>query len=156
MWSFLDRVDKNLLYNYTQVLSGKKRRIYSADMEKTEESKYKHAEKAKYQILYLVWFVYRYVLECDTLEKALEYANEETLKKYRLYTSMLHGAVYFGIYNDISCRKAEDIVIVLEILYNRYDFFEQIECYIRHTQNLRQARAKEALKCYKDAAEQLV
>lgn len=137
MWEFLDTMDKNLLYSYAQVLSGKKKQIQmhlpKAQREyMTELDEIRITEEYRNRAYYLIWFVYRYVLGCKTLEETKPYANEETLKKYRLLSYILHNSLYVGVDKEICFRKAEDIDIILEILYNRYDFFEQMECFIRH------------------------
>lgn len=58
--------------------------------------------------------------------------------------------MYVGIkgVNEMRFWKVEDMAIILEILYYRYEFFEQMECFIRNTSNMRQARCKKAfLEC---------
>lgn len=116
----------------------------------TEDKEYYRSEMQKRQGYYLMWFVYRHVLGCDTLEKAKEYATEEILRQYRLWNFIWNSKMYVGIkgINEMRFWKVEDMAIILEILYYRYEFFEQMECFIRNTSNMRQARCKKAfLEC---------
>lgn len=110
-------------------------------------------KKAEARAYYLIWFVYRYVLNCKTLDETKQYANEETLKKYHLKSYIVHNCLYIGANKDICFRKTEDIGIILEILYNRYGFFEQMECFIRNTKNVRQNRCRQAMEKYREMFE---
>lgn len=153
MWNFLDEMDKNLLYTYAEVMSGKRKQIQSSKSyteDRSEHDEIRIAEETRKRAYYLIWFVYRYVLNCETLDEAMKYADEETFRKFHLYSfSTSNSAIYIGTYKEICFRKAEDIPVILEILYNRYDFFEQLECFIRHTKNVRQTRCKQALENYR-------
>lgn len=160
MWDFLEKMDKNLLYDYVGTLTGKIRRLRIE--EKTDnsfEEQYRQDEKIKNRAYYLIWFVYYYVLECKTLEQALGYADEDTLKTFHLnnFFNKKQPAIYLGIDKDICLWYITDITIVLEILYNRYGFFEQLDCFIRHTNKNRQKKCIEAkeryLKIYKKKEE---
>lgn len=150
MWDFLDEMDKNLLYTYAEVMSGKRKQIQSSKSyteKRSEDDEIRTAEETRRRAYYLIWFVYRYVLNCQTLDEAMEYANEETFRKFHLYSfSTSNSAIYIGTYKEICFRKAEDIPVILEILYNRYDFFEQLECFIRHTKNVRRSRCIKVLE----------
>lgn len=152
MWGYLDKMDKNLLYSYAQVLAGERKELHII----RSESDIEQAERKRKMTYYLTWFVYRYILECNTLEKALEYASEETLKKYKLYSYIIHGNIYIGVDKEVCIRKPEDIGIVLEILYKRYDLFKQLKCYIRHTKGIRKKRCEAVLERYKQFAEDYV
>lgn len=150
-WEYLDKMDKNLLYIYVKSLYkgscvSLSRQLFDLNNQIYEDCPEKNelyiAEKWKETGYYLIWFVYRYVLKCKTFEEAEMYATEEILKKYRLIPFFLRRRLYIGVYgmNEIYLYKAkkddmEDVKIVLEILYNRYDFFEQLECFIRRTSN---------------------
>lgn len=158
MWEFLEKMDKNLLYSYAQVISGEKKQLQASKSSKadiTEADEIKMAEKSRNRAYYLIWFVYRYVLKCKTLNETKPYANEETLKKYHLNSYIIHNCLYIGINKEICFRKAEDIIIILEILYNRYGFFEQMECFIRNTKNVRQNRCKQVKKKYEEMFEKI-
>lgn len=138
MWDFLDVEDMNLLYTYAEVLFGKRKQIQSA--KGTGIQTLEDAEKKRKRAYYLIWFVYRYLLKCETLQEAMKYANNETLYKYRLHTYFQHLSLYIGDTPNIFLRKTEDIGIALEILYNRYNYIEQYDCFIRNTSQVRQSR----------------
>lgn len=153
MWKFLEIVDKNLLYNYAQVIDGSMKQLQDSKSHRgglSESEELMIAQQRRDNAYYLIWFVYRYVLQCKTLEDTIPYANEETLKKYRLNSYIINNYLYVGIDKDICFRKSEDINIILEILYNRYGFFEQMECFIRHTSNIRRKRCIQAMEKYKE------
>lgn len=159
MWEYLDRMDKNLLYMYAALLQGQQKQIhrYNRQEEVTEEELHQREIQDKNDTLYLVWFVYRYVLGCKTLEEALALPVTETLEKYKLKKPILSSRVlYLGIDKDILLWKEEDMAIVLEILYKRLNFWEQLDCFIEKAgkgsgkkMNIRQKRCLEAKERYK-------
>lgn len=139
-WDFLDEWKPNLLYQYAEG-SGQK---YNTTYLTSSENAY-----------YLIWFVYKYVLDCKTLEEALQYANLETLNDYHLIrafqTTYFHnksqgslisfGNAYFGTVEFSSAKSQKEageakiikcLCLVLEILYNRYNYLEQLECCVKH------------------------
>lgn len=141
-WSYLDRLDKNLLYMYAAMLMkrGNHQLYIPSDTGNEERDDMLNAEAKRKSAFYIIWFVYRYVLGCRTLEEAQEHTDADTLKTFRL-TSLFERnkrRIYIGAYglNEIYLYdyKGGDLDIVLEILYNRYDFFEQLECFLRRTQ----------------------
>lgn len=143
MWDYLDKMDKNLLYLYASKLikDGRNQNLYvPSNTGNAERDEMIDAENRRKSAFYLIWFVYRWVLGCETLEQAELYANAETLKRFKLIPLFGHNQkrIYIGIYgiNEIYLYdyKNGDLNIVLEILYKRYDFLEQLECYIRRTQ----------------------
>ncbi len=146
MWDFLDVMDKNLLYKYMELLSGKKNHIYGVDYHVSKEMQ---QEQRKQTACYLIWFTYRYVLNCKTLEETVPYQNKEILKKYKLLSFITNTAVF--LCNDEICfRKPEDITMILEILYNRYDLWEQFDCFIRNTEGIRRKRCVKAKEKYQE------
>ena len=108
------------------------------------------AESKRNNAFYIIWFVFRYVLGCVTLEQAELMATEEVLKKYKLVSLFHQRHIYIGVYglNEIYFYKYNegDINIVLEILYNRYDFFEQLECFIRRTEGTARSTRNRCIK----------
>lgn len=144
-WKYLDKFDGNLIFSYIKSLTTKKssRFINPYSVNETgdeERDEFNKAELRRKTAFYLYWYVFRYVLGCETVEDAIPYANEETLKKYKIHNFMKDtnklksGWFYIGIHNEeISLYKPEDIKTILEILYNRYDFFEQLECFLRNS-----------------------
>jgi hypothetical protein len=139
-WDYLDKMDKNLLYFYVKGLSSKKTQYsrlcdgmvqnYTDD----ERSEMIIAEQKCKMAFYIIWFVYRYVLECKDLQEAKQHMDIETLKKYKIAKFLHNKYVYIGVYGIDEVYLYEDeIHIILEILYNRYDFFEQLECYLRES-----------------------
>lgn len=142
-WSFLDKADKNLLYMYAQTLikDGKHHNTYiPSETGNEERDAMLDAEAKRKSAYYIIWFVYRYILGCETLEEAKKYATMEVLKKYKIasFFSRNQARIYLGIYgiNEMYLYnfKGGDLDIVLEILYNRYDYIEQLECFIRRTE----------------------
>lgn len=167
MWNYLDKMDKNLLYMYTSLLTGEQKQLHlfsRSEEELTEGEIHKREAQANNNGFYMVWFVYRYILGCETLEEALSLPIEEVIEKYGLkpfissvslkQAKSRHAKLYVGIDKDIPLWKIEDMVIVLEILYNRLDFWEQIDCFVKNAGtsegklNVRQKRCIEAKKRY--------
>lgn len=144
MWDYLDKMNHNLLYKYADVLSEKKRHFYNKDSEKDISV---NAEEKKKNVCYLIWFVYRYILQCRTLEETIPYQNQEILKKYHLHSLIKHESVFI-CNSEICFRKPEDIAIILEILYGRYTLWEQFDCFIRNTKGVRQKRCIVAKEKY--------
>lgn len=145
MWDYLDKMNHNLLYKYADVISGKRRHFHNTDSEKDASF---NAEEKKKNACYLIWFVYRYILQCKTLEETVPYQNEEILKKYKLTSFFINDAIFI-CNDDIHFRKkTEDIAIILEILYGRYTLWEQFDCFIRNTAGIRQTRCKKAKEKY--------
>lgn len=152
-WGYLEVMDKNLLYDFANNVDGSKGLLFRDTNYEgclMQDKEYYKSEVQKKQGYYLMWFVYRYVLGCDTLERAKVYATEDVLRQFRLWTYIRNSKLYVGIngINEMRFWKVEDMAIILEILYYRYEFFEQMECFIRNTSNLRQSRCKKAfLEC---------
>ena len=146
MWDFLDKMDKNLLYRYAETLSGVTRFFLATD---SEIGEHYQREQKKRICLYLIWFVYRYVLQCERLEQTIPYQTEEILKKYKLF-SMLINKNIFLCNEEILFYKLEDIAIILEILYGKYSLWEQFDCFIRNTKGVRRSRCMEAKKKYQE------
>ena len=147
-WKYLDKMNYNLLYSYADVLSGKRRQIHMgshSDREETCTEALIKAEQRRYNIYYLIWFAYRYLLGCEKYEDTLPYQNEETLSKYRLLSYIRKGHIFIDYDGDVFFRKPEDIGMILEILYGRYDYFAQMECFIAHTTKNRRNHAQMVL-----------
>ena len=163
-WSFLDKVDKNLLYLYARDLLRDSRtpiflQLYTYTTQEVadeERCDLMNAEARRKNAYYIIWFVFRYVLGCDTLEKALQCATQETMDTYML-TSLLHKRhIYIGVYgiNEVYLYKHKegenDLHIVLDILYHRYDFFEQLECFIQRTEGSSRTTRNRCMKTLKE------
>ena len=168
MWDYLDKMDKNLLYMYVSLLTGEQKQLHlfsRSEEELTENEVHKREAQAKNNGFYMVWFVYRYVLQCETLEEALALPANEVIEKYGLKSFISsvslkqaksrHAKLYVGIDKDIPLWKEEDMAIVLEILYKRLNFWEQLDCFIERAgaegkkMNVRQKRCLEAKERYK-------
>lgn len=152
MWNYLDEMNRNLLYKYFDLLSGKEKQInYTKDKDNEDLDDIKCKDG-----FYLIWFLYRYILGCETLEQAWEHDHEEVLKKYKLYWSYLHKKrIYIGLNREILLYQPADVRVILEIVYKRYNVIQQIECFIVHTNetqrsnnNMRVKRAVELEKEY--------
>lgn len=144
-WGFLDRCDKNLLYRYAQMLSSGK--IFSSAKHTTKDE---FAFEKCREGYYLIWFVYRYVLECETLEQAVSQNHEYVLKKYGLINYIRKYAVFIGTEteNIVSFRYVEDMPVILEILYCKYPLFKQFNCFMHHIKGVRNKRCLAVKKYY--------
>lgn len=164
-WSFLDEMDKNLLYLYVRDLSSGKNQVHfmqlctSEDTGNEQRNKLMEAEVKRKSAFYIIWFVFRYVLGCETLEKAEKYINDEIVQKYKLKSMFQARRIYIGVYglNEIYLYKYTegDLNIILEILYGRYDFFEQLECFIRRTEGTARSTRNRCKKAMEQVAEMM-
>lgn len=145
MWSFLDKLNFNVLYEYADVLAGNKKHLSFGSKDVAERRCYYY---------YLVNFVYRYILDCDTLEKAISITDCDLLDKYYLREVLHSGDIYIG---DDNCRlplyQPSDMLIILEILYNRLETEEQFECFYQKSKGLRKKRCEEMACIYKEMKE---
>ena len=141
-WLYLDHMNKNFLYVYANVLAGKNKTMH-LDFRYEADEKIKDPvrdEDRRNNLYYMIWFAYRYVLGCKTLEETEPYQNAETLKRFKVYSHLLNKNLYIGgVSERVYFHKVEDIRMILEILYNRYSMEEQMECYIRNTERRRRA-----------------
>lgn len=144
-WNFLDEWNPNLLYQYA-----KHHHVPNETCQLTGSTS---------ETYYLIWFVYRYVLECRTYEEALKYADEKIFSKYGISDSLFYrgyemaegkkerllsiGSEEFGTItikvsersfyqSNNKSRIQNTIEFLLDIIYHRYNYLEQIECYIKH------------------------
>lgn len=169
MWSYLDKLDKNLLYDYAKFLSGEKqslkfycrvddkdtksegsRRVHRTQYS-SEDEQFKREKEERDKVFYIVWFVYRYIMGCETLEEALQVPVDKVFKDYRLETLIRNRyCLYIGIDRDVMLYKKSDMNIILEILYKRLGFWEQLDCFIANTKGCRRTRCIEAKEKYKE------
>ncbi len=156
-WGFLDDMDKNLLYLYAKSLAKPNSKafyqsFFSVIVQTGDEDRDELiiAEKKCQAAYYLIWFVYRYILGCKTMEEALKYANEDILKKYKLIHFFEKRCIYIGVYGIdeiyLYKYKENDLNIVLEILYKRYNFFQQLECFFKRTEGSGRTTRKRCIK----------
>lgn len=162
MWEYLDKMDKNLLYMYASLLSKQQKQLHifnRSEEELTDEEIHRREAQTRNNGFYLVWFVYRYVLNCQTLEEALAMPASEVIEKYGLkhfvYSPQAkYAKLYIGIDKDIPLWKESDMAIVLEILYKRLGFWEQLDLFVERAGspsgklNVRQKRCLEAKQRY--------
>lgn len=176
LWRFLDEKNMNLLRKYADVIAGNNQRLVLKTIANTaiqseaekenqaslnshicklihlKERKHKITPEQKEQVYYLFWFVYYYILGCKTLEQALEQDHQTVLEEWKLQKYISNQYIFLG--GDvciIPLSRNVDVEIILEILYNRYDTYEQLNCYLRHFGNVndkRTARCKEAIIMY--------
>ncbi len=146
-WRYLEYMDKNLLYEYAGSLADPTGRMSCAVIGEDGEQKKRSA-------FYLIWFVYRHVLGCRTLEETKAYQNEETLRRYRLNVLFKDCVLYVGDM-DIVFHASSDIGIVLEILYGRYGLIKQIECCAAQSKGVKKTRCLGVLKKYMKTSERL-
>lgn len=151
VWDFLDDFKKNLICNYMITYNIKSKGKATATIEEQEMG-----YKAK---AYIMYFVYRYVLKCETFEQAEDLITVENLKKYKLYywfkcysSKKENMERLFIVGNDmfgtvfLGSRIDDGIVLnaklVLEILYNRYNYLEQISLAIKRYSTCKMAKNK--------------
>ena len=138
MWDFLDKMNYNLLYSFADNIAGNT--TYNMWNSKDEYEQ-------KQNILYLIWFIYRYILGCETLEEALKLDGIAILSYFNLYTTCFtRGQIFLGGGElKICLSRKNDVQIILEILYNRYGFLEQLDCFYRHQKNKKDRRSEKCL-----------
>lgn len=171
LWHFLDKNNMNLLYKYTDVLVGNQTYVvlksstsrretenqasikpYLHSITNQEETANRITSEQREDVYYLIWFIYYYVLNCKTLEQALEQDHIKILQEWQLYKYIWNKYIYIG--GDVlslPLNRKRDIKIILEILYNRYSVIEQYECYLNHygdVNDKRTAICKEAIQLY--------
>lgn len=163
-WNFLDEMNHNLLYIYASKLTkvGHNQGFfvpnYTGD---SDVDDILDAEAKRKSAYYLIWFVYRYALKCETLEEAEKYATPEVLEKYKLTALFSYNQrrIFIGVYglNEVYLYnyKNSDIGVILEILYNRYDFFEQLECFLRRAGDVSKKNRVRCEKAMKQALEMI-
>lgn len=151
VWDFLDDFKKNLIYDYVINYNNKNNNSYTKT---AEEKEMEYKARA-----YIVYFIYRYVLKCETFEQAESLVTIDNLKKYKLYlyfksdrSTEENAKRIFSVGNEmfgtvfLSSRTEEGIVlnakIFLEILYNRYNYLEQLNLVIKRYSECRMAKHK--------------
>lgn len=164
-WSYLDNLDYNLLYTYARgfMTSGSRfcmeKFCISPKEEVTEESEIKNIEVKRQTALYIIWCVFRHILNCKTLQEAEVLATEENIRKYKITNLLRKRYIFIGVYgiNEIYLYKYEegDINVILEILYNRYDLMEQMECFARRTEGQQRKTRKRCIRMMKQYREML-
>lgn len=163
-WSFLDKMDKNLLYLYARDVAKKGKethfmQLYSPeDTGNEERNEMLKSEMKRQTAFYIIWFVYRYILGCESFEDAEKLATPEVLKQFKLNSLFQHFYIYIGVSgteNEIRFwNNGElELKVTLEILYNRYNFFEQLECYIRRTEGTKKKTRTRCIRILKDTLE---
>lgn len=127
-WKILDIINKELIYSYAFILNGKKGTYEHIEEEMLKENPVVKRDRA----FYIIWFVFYYVLGARTYEEAIKLATPELLKEYKLTTFLtnINGKcdAFLGLKLMI---RAEDIDILLECMYERYNLGDCIRCYIR-------------------------
>ena len=142
-WDFLDEFNGNFLYKF----------VSNKHLTFTDSK----------EIYYYLWFFYRYVLECKTYEEALQYTDIASIKKYNLVRFFYKkndskgqkiltiGDEAFGELMLCALNVTQiDLIVAslqatLEILYGRYNYLEQIDCYISHQPSLKTKKHKNVL-----------
>lgn len=131
-WHYLDKMHKNLLYVYADCLSSKKDKMIvcsKADTDADDE------EKAM-RIYFIIWFVFRYCMNCRTLEEAMSCDKQTVLEKYRLKPFFTGRNLYIGtIEHRVTIYEPDDVNLIIEILYKRLNAIEQLKCYLKHLKN---------------------
>lgn len=142
MWEFLDTLNHNLLlkYEYDIALNRftKARRRPDAPSFCNDDNKEENVLIERNNILYIIWFVYYYVLECKTFSEASELNHLSIFADFGLLRYIDHVSteraklfVGYGEYK-FYFTSIKDIDTIIEILYNRYNYKEQLECIARH------------------------
>lgn len=128
-WRYLDTIHKNLLYVYADCISSGKNKMIvcsPADVEANDEEK-------TIRIYFIIWFVFRYCMNCKTLEEAMKCDKQKVLEKYRLKPFFTGRNLYIGTAEHrMTIYETSDVDLVIEILYKRLNAIEQLECYVKH------------------------
>lgn len=103
---------KNLLYEYTEILAGVRKRFGKQVFGTTKEEKRENT-------LYLFSFVFRDTLGISTLSEALE--NLDMIKKYKLNTLVTNGKVFLRAHNKEGCVTVTSSQFILWCIYNDID-----------------------------------
>lgn len=130
---------KNWLYQYAECITANRyfrfKEIKKETKSLIEKDRYKEtADAVKRDVsLYLIYFVYRYILECETLEEALEQEHEKILEIFKLKILLIRKYIFIGggTYK-ITLTGNYDIAIILEILYNDCNYEEQIRAVLNN------------------------
>ncbi len=156
-WGFLDNMDKNLLYLYAKSLAKPNSKafyqsFFNAVVQTGNDERDEHiiAEKKCEAAYYLIWFVYRHILNCATLADALVYADETVLRRFKLTHFFEKRCLFIGVYGIdeiyLYKYKENDLKIVLEILYKKYNFFQQLECFLKKTEGTGRTTRKRCIQ----------
>lgn len=89
-WNFLDNWNPNLLYQYAR---------YQGTANQSC-----HITGDTTETYYLIWFVFRYVLECETYEDALKHADITVFKKYGIADALI-------LHNYEKTEEKKDLVL---------------------------------------------
>lgn len=141
MWDFLDTINYNVLLKYEYDLATdrlhKTRRKPIAQVVNTNEEEERSLSERN-DTFYIIWFVYYHVLECKTLSEAsgldhLSIFTDFGLMRFIDHLSTERAKLYVG-YGEYKYyfTTTKDIDTILEILYNRYNYKEQLDCIARH------------------------
>ncbi len=141
MWDFLDTLNYNVLLKYEYDLATdryRKPRTPLIQTFQTDAEAENYALTERNNTLYIIWFVYYHVLECKTLSDTSELNHLSIFKDFGLMRFIDHlsterAKLYVG-YGDYKYyfTTTKDIDTILEILYNRYSYKEQLNCVARH------------------------
>ena len=119
-YSFLDEFNGNYLYEYAFILHGARKNF------EAPEEQFSKRNKA----FYIIWFVYKYLLNCNSAEEAYAYCNEETKKKYKLTAFFCNEWIFIGNNIFFHTKRYTEIKTVIDILYKKASYSEMIRLYI--------------------------
>lgn len=140
MWDFLDTLNFNVLLKYEYDIATNRSNKPRKTLYQTHANE---AEKEEYDIsecnnaYYIIWFVYYYVLNLKTYSEAACIDHLAVFKSYGLLRYVDHlsnerAKLYVGYGdNKYYFTSIKDIDTIIEILYNRYSYKEQLECVAR-------------------------
>lgn len=128
----------NLLYEFTDITTGRRKRFGSKVIGETEEEK-------RANLLYLVRFVYLYGYGLKTFEEAI--CHPEISIKTPL--AMLIKCNYFYLLSDKGIEPIRSIATMLEIVYRQLDVDKDLlECYQVAIKHAKPKRAEELKEIY--------
>ena len=147
-WRYLDEMNYNVLTLYAHLLSSDNKQPNLSLFDSDNEYMIRNT------IYYYINFVYRYILQCDTLEDAQSQNHDEILEKYHLRNFFIKNKLFINTgKRKIIFSKESDITIVLEIIYKKYNDYEQLLCFERNSDQNRKKIAQLAIKEIKEVAE---
>lgn len=131
-WHYLDKMHKNLLYVYADCLSNEKEKMIVC----SSSDAYADDEEKATRIYFIIWFVFRYCLNCKTLDEAMSCNKQKVLEDYRLKPFFTGRNLYIGtVEHRITIYDTEDVNLIIEILYKRLNAIEQLELYVKYMKN---------------------
>lgn len=132
MWEYLDIINYNLLYEYADAVINNNKYIGTGlsipNPYVETESRQDILRKNSY---YLLNFIFRYIAGCKTLDECLDFIKCDEYENFsnKYFTEKLAGYIYIGTDDYFIKPDAGNISCIMEIIYKKADFMEQLKIY---------------------------